>query len=122
MVSVSPCEEKGTNFTNRREGLVGNRREFLAREKLGILLLLLWLKERHKGFAYFKEMLLLLIIRGALNGGVLITVAIFVLEQREWGRDKSGEMERGRGELSGREDRVKGLIKEGGHRMALNFM
>lgn len=103
---------------------MGNRSEFLVREKLGILLLLLWLKERHKGFAYFKEMLLLLIIRGALNGGVLITVAIFVLEQRERGRDKSGEMERGRGELSGGEDRVslKGLIKEGGHRMALNFM
>lgn len=93
MVSVSPCEEKGTNFTNRREGLVGSRREFLVREKMGILLLLLWLKERHKGFADFKEMLPLLIIRGALNGGVLITVAILVLEQREWGRDKSGEFE-----------------------------
>ena len=64
---------------------MGNWSEGLVREKLGILLLLLWLKERLKGFAGFKEMLLMLIIRGALNGGVLIIVAIFVLEQKEGG-------------------------------------
>lgn len=74
-VSVSPWEEKGTNFTNRGDDLRANGRKLEAES---LVIMLLCRSGRQKGTEELTETPLLSSrgVSGAFNGGVLRTVAI----------------------------------------------